>query len=51
MTAELKSWTTSNVAKANYQSPRLVSFGSVRNLTGGSANVGQDGALGMTMNP
>ncbi len=35
--------------KKEYVAPRLTSFGSVRNLTGGSGGQGADGALGMTM--
>jgi hypothetical protein len=36
--------------KSAYQAPRLVEHGSVRNLTGGSLNNGEDGIFGMTMN-
>lgn len=35
--------------KKDYVAPRLTSFGSVRNLTGGSGGMASDGALGMTM--
>lgn len=34
--------------KSIYETPRLVEYGSVRNLTGGSMGVNGDGALGMT---
>jgi hypothetical protein len=36
--------------KAIYRAPRLVEFGSVRNLTGGSRSNGDDGICGMTLN-
>lgn len=39
-----------HMTKAIYSAPRLVEFGSVRNLTGGSRSTGDDGICGMTMN-
>ncbi len=35
-------------SKAAYETPRLVEYGSVRNLTGGSGGTLRDGALGNT---
>lgn len=35
--------------KSVYETPRLVEYGSVRNLTGGSGNQGNDVGLGMSM--
>ncbi len=35
-------------SKSAYDTPRLVEYGSVRNLTGGSMGVNGDGSLGMT---
>jgi hypothetical protein len=35
--------------KSVYETPRLVDYGSVRNLTGGSGGMAADGGLGMTM--
>ncbi|WP_299194245.1 hypothetical protein [uncultured Erythrobacter sp.] len=34
----------------HYNKPRLIHFGSVRNLTGGSATVGRDGAVTSSRN-
>lgn len=36
-------------SKTTYDTPRLVEYGSVRNLTGGSGNQNGDGAGAMTM--
>ncbi len=35
-------------SKTTYETPRLVEYGSVRNLTGGSMGMMSDGVLGMT---
>ncbi len=35
-------------SKATYEAPRLVEYGSVRNLTGGSMGAKGDGVLGQT---
>lgn len=35
-------------SKTAYDTPRLVEYGSVRNLTGGSMGENGDGVLGMT---
>ncbi|UYV15875.1 lasso RiPP family leader peptide-containing protein [Porphyrobacter sp. ULC335] len=35
--------------KSVYETPRLVEYGSVRNLTGGSGASGSDGGGSMTM--
>jgi hypothetical protein len=40
---------TEQNSRSTYEAPRLVEYGSVRNLTGGSGGGGNDGALGMTM--
>ena len=32
------------IEKAKYETPKLITFGSVRNLTGGSASSFRDGA-------
>ena len=34
-------------SKAAYETPRLVEYGSVRNLTGGSTGARSDGGAGM----
>lgn len=36
-------------SKTAYEAPRLIEYGSVRNLTGGSGGQSSDGVLGMTM--
>lgn len=36
-------------SKTAYETPRLVEYGSVRNLTGGSVGSRGDGAAGMSM--
>ncbi|WP_299194680.1 lasso RiPP family leader peptide-containing protein [uncultured Erythrobacter sp.] len=36
---------TKTIQKAKYEAPRLTVFGSVRNLTGGSASSFRDGAV------
>lgn len=41
---------TKDVNKAVYSAPRLVEFGSVRNLTGGSATMNMDGTALMVRN-
>jgi hypothetical protein len=38
---------TKESTKATYSSPRLVEFGSVRNLTGGSGTMMMDGLVTM----
>lgn len=42
---------TKENAKTKYQAPRLVEFGSVRNLTGGSDTMNMDGAVLMMLIP
>ena len=37
--------------KLAYSTPRLVEYGSVRNLTGGSQTMNFDGAAFMALNP
>lgn len=39
---------TKNAALAKYEAPRLTAYGSVRNLTGGSAQGGADAILTRT---
>ena len=39
---------TEQTVKNAYEAPRLVEYGSVRNLTGGSGGTNGDGVLGMT---
>ncbi len=41
---------TTKVTKKSYEQPKLVAFGSVRNLTGGSLEVGSDAPLAGNMN-
>ncbi|MEP3052409.1 MAG: lasso RiPP family leader peptide-containing protein [Erythrobacter sp.] len=41
---------TKEAKKSKYTTPRLTAFGSVRNLTGGSGTMGNDGGATMTMN-
>ena len=36
-------------SKISYETPRLVEYGSVRNLTGGSGAQGSDGGVSQTM--
>ncbi|MFN3864130.1 MAG: lasso RiPP family leader peptide-containing protein [Erythrobacter sp.] len=38
---------TKEITKTSYSSPRLVEFGSVRNLTGGSGTMMMDGTITM----
>jgi hypothetical protein len=38
---------TKEISKTSYSSPRLVEFGSVRNLTGGSGTMMMDGTITM----
>ncbi|MCZ8135468.1 MAG: lasso RiPP family leader peptide-containing protein [Porphyrobacter sp.] len=38
---------TKEITKTSYSSPRLVEFGSVRNLTGGSGTLMMDGTITM----
>ncbi|MEL7444665.1 MAG: hypothetical protein AAGK02_02495 [Pseudomonadota bacterium] len=40
---------TKEVKKAPYKQPRLTAFGSVRNLTGGSATMMMDGTVMMVL--
>lgn len=40
-----------NDKKLTYSTPRLVEFGSVRNLTGGSQTMNFDGAAFMALRP
>lgn len=42
---------TKESSKTTYSSPRLVEFGSVRNLTGGSGTMMMDGLITMVQIP
>lgn len=41
---------TKEITKTAYSTPRLVEFGSVRNLTGGSGTMRMDGTITMVFN-
>ncbi len=40
---------TKEISKTAYSTPRLVEFGSVRNLTGGSGSMMMDGTVTMVL--